>query len=371
MTLNPDRMVDIAEALYVTAIAQHHGEDGVGALRRVLLSIRTLYKDVSPERISGTLAVVHPIMDIDSSDFPYVTEGDTPARGEGYSDVASVAEAYDSEARASVTVLEVDAAERYRLFTNISGFDPETASGRAIVYIWSGGAEMFVVNGAEIPVPNPSPATQSSAFAIPTFRKLEDAIEAYHSEFVRHSGCIILREVWEPDARLIFKNKPEAVMRRSLAQFLRVSLRSDAAVRQEQNVDETRPIDVEVTWQVGRRIAIIEIKWLGASRTSSRSIFQYREGRARTGAAQLADYLDRLASDLPRHERTGYLVIFDGRRRGIQENTESLSVAAALYFRDATIAYDPAYHELRDDFATPIRMFMEPALSKCTVDEVV
>ncbi len=149
-------------------------------------------------------------------------------------------------------------------------------------------------------------------------------------------------------------------MRRSLTHFLKATLR-DAETRPEQNVDESHPIDIKVTWGLSNRIALIEIKWLGTPKYPDGHLGKtYTDSRARDGAQQLSDYLDANRASVPTHVSKGYLVVLDARRANLRPETISLSLSQRLHYRDREIKYNPAFHQLRDDFAPPIRMFAEP-----------
>jgi hypothetical protein len=169
-------------------------------------------------------------------------------------------------------------------------------------------------------------------------------------------------EVWDSENRICFKKKPEARMRQSLYQFLRAYLQ-DAEVRPEQNNDETHPVDVKVSWLFSIQRAIIEIKWLGDSRDNGVIGTSYRPARANEGATQLASYLDQSQTWGSNVKTRGYLVVFDGRRRNVNDSTQALDEADGFYYRDKDIEYEPDYSKFRQDFATPVRFFMNPILS--------
>ena len=154
-------------------------------------------------------------------------------------------------------------------------------------------------------------------------------------------------------------------MRDSLTQFLKITLRG-AEVRPEQNTDESHTIDIKVTFTLTNRLALIEIKWLGKSvRKRPRKITAtYSDERARVGAGRLADYLDWYMEQAPTRVTRGYLVVLDGRRHGLKIGTKTLGQQRARYYRNREIQFDPKYHETRDDFDEPLRMFMEPRLSR-------
>ena len=150
-------------------------------------------------------------------------------------------------------------------------------------------------------------------------------------------------------------------MRRSLTRFLRWTLAADTEVMPEQNVDESHPIDIRVTFNFPNRVGLIEIKWLGYSKDANgKTTTRYGQARAKGGALQLANYLDWFRESLPDRTARGYLVVFDCRRRRLNSFPFRLNSVDGFYFADHEIEYDPAFHVNRSDFAEPIRMFVEP-----------
>lgn len=170
-------------------------------------------------------------------------------------------------------------------------------------------------------------------------------------------------ESWADAKRLMFRPKPEHFMRDSLLHFLRTSLRQWEGVdaMPAQNVNATRPVDIRVTWVGSNRVALIEVKWLGASGTPGGQRFTktWSESRAQDGARQLADYLDIFHGEQPHLEARGYLAVFDGRRRRLKITSVALEPADAFAFRTAAVTYDQKILD-RSDFAPPFRFYCEP-----------
>ena len=178
-----------------------------------------------------------------------------------------------------------------------------------------------------------------------------------------HSTCYLLEIAWTDEKRWWFRNKPEWIMRRSLTQFLRSVLR-DATVLPEQNVDETHPVDIHVSFLMTTQHAIIEIKWLGQSVKLNGTLgTKYTDGRALEGAQQLAEYLDATHRSSPHHGARGYLVLFDGRREGLKDGMTRLEQHKALHYEHAHIVYKPDHSATRTDFEPPVRMFLYPQLA--------
>ncbi len=135
----------------------------------------------------------------------------------------------------------------------------------------------------------------------------------------------------------------------------------DAEVRPEQNVSETQPIDIKITWTFAPKQALIEIKWLGKSKhPDGKLATTYGPARAQNGAQQLADYLDMNEEAVPGHVVRGYLVVFDGRRRRLGRSATSIRESDGLYYQDKEIHYEPAHDKERDDFEKPVRFFVQP-----------
>ncbi len=366
MTVDPVRMAEIAEQTYLTLVADRFGDDGIKALRRTLETIRELYRYISPENIDGTLVIACPVSGADyQENIVYASRRDKDGSERRYANLAHLAHAYDQDARAAITLVEITDGRLFRLHRNVSAPDYHALSIRSVIYVWSDQCEQFFAGGKSRNVINPTRGVHASVYATPAFRKLEEALDDYRLRFVRRCACPILAEVWETGARLTFVNKPEGKMRKSIAHFLRVALREGVTVAEEQNVDDRHPVDVRLTWHFATRVALIEIKWMGDSRTPSGGLTTYRDARAQKGAQQLAEYLDSQAAQTPGHERTGYLVVIDGRRRHLNSRTISLSLTDAMYYENREIVYQRPHHEMRADFAAPLRMFIEPATAQC------
>src|SRR5260370_3710806 len=93
----------------------------------------------------------------------------------------------------------------------------------------------------------------------------------------------------------------------------------------EQFVNESHAADIKITWFMSNRLAFIEIKWLGAAKTSATKLTRYSEGRARTGAKQLADYLNGNAIPAPQHQTRAYLIELDRRRAQVKPSATKIN----------------------------------------------
>lgn len=241
----------------------------------------------------------------------------------------------------------------------------ETLREQAIVYQKVKNDE-FILGKDQIKKLKKIPNSESY-FSVQTYKDLESAIEDYKIKVARHTGiCPYLSTIWFDCNKIFFKPRPEIVMRNSLTYFLKIRLRSVTEVRPEQIVDETHPVDIKITWSYTSRIALIEIKWLGKSLEKLGEKFKqnYSSSRANEGAKQLAEYLDSNKVQAPDNVTKGYLVVFDGRRWQTNSNTKEINSVNGFYYQNSEIDYNPDYSKIRNDFAKPIRLFME---AKCTI----
>ena len=255
--------------------------------------------------------------------------------------------------------LTIEVRENLDLYVS-SEFIPDITiiKSNAIVYQWENFEEVILGKTEQRPLRTNLYA--DSYFAIPTYKKLDVALENYKVRFARVSYCPYLKDIWFNNDRIYFKAGPEDLMRDSLLNFLYGQLR-DAEVRPEQNMDASHPVDIKITWTLTNRLAVIEIKWLGRSLNNSGDNLtqNYTQARAVRGADQLKDYLDSNKSFAPDKITIGYLVVFDGRRWRTDPIIDSISQDNADYYKNREIDYDPDYSITRADFAKPVRFFME------------
>lgn len=344
-----DAVKDIVRDSFVPKIQRAYGDEGVGCLKTILEVVRALYRHVEPETVNGSIVV-----------FMSVSGGARPAGD--WRQLTDVSYSVQECPIAADDSLNVEACANGRLNYCKSQLNAMELSKAAVVYFFKAGTEGFFVDGQFEVIRNPY-TPDGSVFSVPTYSELKDAIEDYGRRMIKTSKCPIFGGVWHGGAngpRLFFKAKPEITIRRSLSHFLDIVMRQ-AEVAPEQNVDETHPVDIKVTWMFCNRLALIELKWMGASvNDQGRVTTTYQESRANHGAKQLTDYMDQNYRNTPLHNRRGYLVVVDGRRRGLTEGDISIGSQDGLWFRDRDITFSPPYHETRHDFEEPIRLFTEP-----------
>lgn len=346
MAFDLEAMKTISESLYTIRIAQEFGDGGLLAMRPLLEVVNEVHRKLAYELWSDGFTI-----------FSTLEEGALPLDPEGSVILAPNDLVQRIDRGATIQVLPDG---RLRVWFEVA--DPLNIGNGAVVYHFKE-VDYLVLDGVLEPVPNGSGFP--SVFGLPTFVELEDALSCYSRRLARYSSCYILKECWFDDRRHLLKNKPEATMRQSLAQHLRSSLRAHelVEVREEQNVDETHPVDIKVTWSLTNRLALIEIKWLGDSFNADGTAVSttYRDARANEGSGQLANYLDQNKSRAPEHVTRGYLVVFDARRRGLSGVGSEISLEDALYYANREIAFDDRVEERRADFHQPMRFYLEPA----------
>lgn len=242
--------------------------------------------------------------------------------------------------------------------------NPDTVlnSGNIIAYSFKDQNEYFVANGKIINIINPYNC--ASIYAL-QYHYLSEALLKYKAEKIRYSSCSRFHESWYDDRRIYFRQQPEAIMQVSLKDFLDSSLRGVDVVR-EYNLGASKPVDVRVYWKEANRAALIELKWLGQSKNDSGGLStSYTNSRGNDGLDQLKEYMDLENQDTPTCITKGYLLIIDGRRRGLTANPSSINVADGMHYREQEINFAPEkkYFETMIGFEKPIRMFTEPICS--------
>ncbi|ECZ6311016.1 TPA: hypothetical protein ACTAHI_001317 [Salmonella enterica subsp. enterica serovar Huettwilen] len=209
----------------------------------------------------------------------------------------------------------------------------------------------------------------TSNFCAPTYRSLDDALKAYYIKMARETTCKILQSIWHKGvagARLFLNNKPEHIMRDSLVQALNMTLK-DADVRAEQNTDDTKPVDIKISWFHSKATALIEIKWIGTSlkiapKDPKKPFTIYDENRAREGAKQLIEYIDNEFTSSPERLPQAYLVVFDARRKNLVDPEAQINKDDAFFYENHDIEYNPEYYEL-GYFNKPYRFYLRPRYS--------
>jgi hypothetical protein len=354
----------LVQLAYVPKVISAFGSEGEAAIKALLDAVRLLFQRVPPEAMQGPLTVIRGIGTTPAS--PLIARWGRVERPAGHPELGSRL----ARAKAgNFMFVEVMADGSLGFVERDHDVDLVAAAAEGVIYRYEGRSDRILAKEHDVHVPKVS-SILASVFCNPTLDSLSAALDRY-AQFARETSCHILATAWEGGVdgpRLVLVNKPEATMRRSLAQALSLMLR-DVSVRPEQNTDESKPVDIRVEWFASGASALIEIKWLGRSTAQQRqpkdhpTYTEYDDARARAGAKQLADYLDRQVRNSNATAPRGYLVVFDARRRNVDGPDDALSESDALFYESATIAYDPDYAAIRPDFETPVRFFLRPRRS--------
>jgi hypothetical protein len=342
-----DKLRGVIETTALIAVYRSHGEKGTRSFRDLARGIRTIFDHVDPEQFDGLIIA-----------FRCLDDADRPIPEKKAIKVQNPA--ILGQEVAGDVVIQILADGRLLLWKGVS-VDVQSMAASAVVYRYRKAEEHFYSGTTKTEIEKVG--QYASLYSVPAFSDLRLALEHYRNDMAKESSCKILQRAWSDENRLFFVNRPESIMRDSLTQFLKISLR-DAEVRPEQNMDETHPVDVKVTFTFTTRLAVIEIKWVGISicKTPRKITANYRDKRARVGARRLVDYLDWNRQQAPNRITRGYLVVFDARRRGLKKNTKRIDQLLGGYYRNRDLRFDPKFEELRDDFDPPIRMFVEPVV---------
>jgi hypothetical protein len=228
-----------------------------------------------------------------------------------------------------------------------------------IFYCYESSSERFHVNGLDIPVRNETGC--SSIYSLYYFRLAEE-LRRYSVERILNSSCEIFRTSWIDQRRLFFRAKPEEIMQKSLKEFLSSSMRGVDVVR-EYNLGASKPVDIRVYWKDANRAALIEVKWFGKSMNSDESLAtSYSNARANDGSDQVKEYLDLVAQDSPSVIAKGYLVVIDGRRKGLKQDTRKIPEEDGYAYEHSEIEFaaDKSFHLTIHNFENPVRMFARP-----------
>jgi hypothetical protein len=340
-----DLLFKIAGDFFVLQVSKELGDKGAEALRAAMETAKRLYEYVDPASVSSGIIIIAPLAE-SVLPAPMASRNVISFENLGGRDIDSL-------------VVQVLSSLGWAISEDKLP-DPIPLSRSAVVYQFLAGREAFYANEKEFRVPSREYGEQSW-FAVTAFDDLQSALDHYDSKMARRSSCPILCKIWHDAGRRYLRRRPELRMRRSLTHFLKCHLRGSVEVRPEQVMDESRPVDVKVTWFNCNRLGVIEIKWLGQSKKYNGALgTAYSETRAIEGARQLADYLDANRVQAPTHITHGYLVIFDARRRGNVTTDAAVSRDDLFYYEKADIKFSPKYHEERSDFECPRRIFLEP-----------
>lgn len=346
MSFNLQQLRELVERDYTVQIEAHYADRGMQALRVLGPALDEIHEQLAYELLPDGLTVVVSL------------EPDEQVLQVANSMAVSAAQ-LPGLVRGSATI-EVLHDGSFRLLPEET--DPFSFADRGLVYYFNG-RDNFIVGEEQVVVDNPT--AFPSIWGTPTFFDLGMALMHYRDRIALHCRCPYLEKLWhDPSRRWLLKNKPEDTMQSSLYQFLVSTLRGHKRIeiRREQPVGGAKPPDIKVSWTLTNRIAFVEVKWMGASVHAAEPRVSWRpsEVEANNGAAQLIGYLNDNRSEGGGFQTMGFLVVFDGRRKGVDFGVEELSSEDALYFLSREVIFSPDYARERHDFAPPLRLFMYP-----------
>lgn len=362
--INLENVQALVRMAYLPHASEAFGEQGARAITTLLDAVKLIYQRYPPESLRGTLTVIIGMDTTPSS--PMIAACGTPSVFQRYEELGS---ALASASAGAHCLIELMPDSTFRFLQLGADIDLKAAASNALVYRYDNGVDRILAKHHDDYVQKVSPIL-SSNFANATLSSLDAALARY-SEFALETKCRILANIWEGGVdgpRLVLVNRPESIMRDSLIQALQLVLR-DANARPEHNTDETKPVDIRVEWFGSGAAALVEVKWLGRSTAATRkpttevTYTEYGPPRAQEGANQLADYLDRELRHTASTSTRGYLVIFDARRKNVKGAADALDQTNAMYFSNDVINYNPDHAASREDFAAPIRFFLNPRKS--------
>jgi len=242
-------------------------------------------------------------------------------------------------------------------------FDGDSLSNDTFVYCWKRDedrTDQFMIKGELIPFSGEETPVEGSLFAVKTYNDLDEALTNYRDNVAPMCKGKALEDSMTT-ARLFFYAAPEDLLQQALFEYLDSRLRQ-CDVNREHNVGESKPVDIMVKWRGTSHMALIEIKWLGKSLKTDKSGFSanYADARARIGASQLVDYIDKNTDSFPRDVTTGYLAVYDLRRnKNNDPNRTTISRVDANFYKDKEIVFNPQYELTRKDFKRPYRFFVK------------
>ncbi len=318
----------------------------IGITTKVIAFVQEVYRSIEPGHFDGHIVI-------------YSTLDDSILL-----DAGAAADLFDKNIlinnTSDVLVLQLFQSDKLPLIWQNVNSENVFNSDKAVVYSYQDYEEYFVANKTKIEIINRFDC--ASIYAL-QYHYLSEALLKYKEEKIRHSSCLIFRDSWFDEAtRIYFRQQPEEIMQNSLKEFLDSSLRGVDVVR-EYNNGASKPVDVRVYWKEANRAAMIELKWLGQSKNAQGTLAtSYSNARGNDGLDQVKEYLDLAIQDTPTCITKGYLVVIDGRRRGVAANIQTINVADGMHYRNQEIDYDPAkkYYKTMTGFEDPIRMFAEP-----------
>jgi len=316
--------------------------------KEIVKFVGNIYRVIEPSHINGTIIIFYKI-----SDQVFFSENAT----EFYDDsilnhnFQSIAfQLFQEDGRMPLLYQNINEENLLSLLS----------SEEYIAYYFHDNEEFIYVNGEQIKITNRYSCP--SIFAL-QYHFLNEAILRYGNERIRKVSCEHFKNCWSDTKFIYFINKPEDSIQLSISEYLKNSLRGVDVVR-EYNLNATKPVDIRVFWREANRAALIEVKLMGRSLKSNGEIntYEYGNERANDGMTQIKEYIDLVNSDSPKVINKGYLLVIDGRRKGINPKVNTISIENGMFYSNCELEIDKdkEYYITHMNIARPIRMFVEP-----------
>lgn len=226
---------------------------------------------------------------------------------------------------------------------------PETIHN-VLIYFYNLHKEYFYANGEKIDI---TISQKGSRFAV-QFEDLLAHLKDYERRQIFYSSCPQFKQSWQDTNRLFFNgggrgtNIPEKFMQESVYDFLTIALGRGIVIDtvREYNISgdfdsKPKPVDIKITWREANRVAIIEIKFLGAVKPSSGGkMYIHDDKRANEGIFQLKGYHDKILEDAPTTILKSHLLVIDGRRKNLKSTQSTIDYADGMYFKSVDILID-------------------------------
>ena len=360
-SLSPSAVDEVVKNSHLLRVTNLYGDDGQFALQRLTNLIRLFFRRHLPEDITSDLHVFVPIRTS-----PNLPKSLSDLRDKAVSLTSLDTLPLDDGNTVFLVALDDDT------WVKFDDVPSEDIIKECLQYAFIQRRDVLILQGEKILVQNVAWPRVLSVFSTPTFSDLQSALDHFRQQ-AEHSQLFALDLVWEGKSngpRLVLVNKPERLMRKAMKDFLQASL-IGANVKEEQNTNESRPIDITIDWDTSAK-AGIEIKWLGQSTKGPRKdgqprdpsdLLNYTDRRAQDGANQLAQYIQNTLSHDSAVNHRFYHVVFDGRRKGCRSTSSRLSKEDAFYYRDSEVAYNDDWISRVRQYAGNIRYYLHPGVA--------
>ena len=272
-----EQLHSMAGQLVVPTAVQSFPVGGETAVKRVLSTCGEAFKAVDPSQLRGRVVIFSRV------------EGEPKIDRSSGRAIVNLTQLQSYAETGFAVEVDPSTGSKWAWQGHPQTIDVEQLRTTCVVFVHDNGNEKFFISTHEVPLPRIFPGEQSF-FSAPNYATIADALAYYQQSMARQSSCEILGKMWHDNNRLFLKAKPEDTIQKSLSTYLTHRLGFDAEVMREQNVDDTHPVDIRITFHFANRVVLIEIKWLGKSKNADGSLTtEYSQSRAVDGARNWRD----------------------------------------------------------------------------------